>query len=271
MTRLFELPVGKSHEFLLALQNQGLTLEQAEEVTNDPEKAALMVNALRPAPLVYRLAQFTPLLYSLYEQTMLLEYFRTNVPDELSFPKSWLTSLDTTSTHVQSVDDLEFFFVVLDTLEKTWNFNQWIINWVQPSISDTGFGRDETQLRLDGTAVRYEPGVHRIRINLVDNWPSLTDPSVDRVRANASASGKKLAGIETIGAYGLQNPKLLRAQDGVMLPYCNLAGLQQGISFNKVPYFFWSFHSKGVVEFHSQWSGYVNVEDSYASPTLVKY
>ena len=269
MTRLFELPVGKSHAFLLALQNQGFTLEQAEDVINDPSKAKLVVDALQPTPSVRSFNQFESLLYSLDEQKELLLRLNEQLPKEQRFPASWLTKLDTTSNHVQSVEDLEFFFVVLSTLEKTWNFNQKLIELTQPGTWNPGFfGKDETQMRLDPNAVVYEPGIHRVRINLVDNWLPERGRSVDQVRFHASEGGKKLAGIEVIGAYGLQDPKLLQSQDGEALPYCNLAGLQQGVGFARVPGFLW-YRGNRKARFYSWRSG--DVFADFAAPSLREY
>lgn len=268
MTRLFELPVGKNHAFLLALQNQGFTLEQAEDVINDPSKAKLIVDALQPTPSVRSFTRFASLLYSLDEQKALLLRLNGQLPKEQRFPASWLTKLDTTSDHVQSVEDLEFFFVVLSTLEKTWNFNQKLIELTQPEIWDSGFGKDETHLRLDPNAVAYKSGIHRIRINLVDNWLPESGRSVDQVRFHASAGGKKLAGIEVIGAYGLQDPKLLQSQDGETLPYCDLAGLQQGDGFARVPSFDWDRGDRRA-RFRSWRSD--GVDADYAAPSLREY
>ena len=268
MTRLFELPVGKNHAFLLALQNQGFTLEQAEDVINDPSKAKLVVDALQPTPSVRSFNQFESLLYSLDEQKELLLRLNEQLPKEQRFPASWLTKLDTTSNHVQSVEDLEFFFVVLSTLEKTWNFNQKLIELTQPGIWDSGFGKDETQMRLDPNTVVYKPGIHRVRINLVDNWLPESGRSVDQVRFHASEGGKKLAGIEVIGAYGLQDPKLLQSQDGEALPYCDLAGLQQGDGFAQVPGFNWN-RSLRKAGFYSWRSDYVDA--NFAAPSLREY
>ena len=268
MTRLSELPASKNYAFLLALQNQGFTPEQAEDVINDPSKAKLVVDALQPTPSVRSFNQFESLLYSLDEQKELLLRLNEQLPKEQRFPASWLTKLDTTSNHVQSVEDLEFFFVVFSTLEKTWDFNRKLIELTQPRTWDSGFGKDETQMRLDPNAVVYEPGIHRVRINLVDNWLPERGRSVDQVRFHASEGGKKLAGIEVIGAYGLQDPKLLRSQDGEALPYCDLAGLQQGVGFAQVPFFLWNRSYREA--FFDSWRS-DNVDANFAAPSLREY
>ena len=277
MTRLFELPVGKNHAFLLALQNQGFTLEQAEDVINNPSKAKLVVNALQPTLSAPSFTHFDHLLHSLDDQKSILQLRNSeseifNEPG-LQIPWSWLRELDTKSDHVESVEDLEFFFVVLNTLEDTWNFNQKLIELAQPHIvrsriSRPDFALDETQMRLDPSAVVYKPGIHRVRINLVDNWLPNGASSVNQVRLRASDGGKKLAGIEAIGAYGLQDPRLLHWQDGARLPYCSLAGLQQGDDFADTPSFNW-IDNQCVVHFMSFESDYV--AQRYAFPSLREY
>jgi len=47
MTRLFDMNVGTTHELVLALQNAGFSLENAEEVIDNPSKATLLTNSLR--------------------------------------------------------------------------------------------------------------------------------------------------------------------------------------------------------------------------------
>lgn len=266
MTRLFDLPVGRNHEFLLALQNQGATLEWAEDVIKYPSKAKLVVGA-HPAPRSSdRFAQFAHLLRPLDEQLDTLQSLNERMPRGMRIPGTWFF-IDTASDHVQSVDDLETWFVELPVLEQTWAFNQKLIELTQGDVWDSGFAKDAAHLRLDPNAKARKPGIHRIRINLVDHWSLERTRLVDEVRRNAAIIGKKLAGIEVIGAYGLQDRKLLQSQDGRTLPYCDLAGLQQGSVFNKVPDFGWRRGSRQAR--FSSWKSNC-VEAGYAAPSLVE-
>jgi hypothetical protein len=169
--------------------------------------------------------RYTSLLYPLYKQQALLLRLNADMPEGLRVPEAQIEALDTASAHVQSTKDLECFFVVRSTLEETWRFNRQLIKLTQPAIQDSG---EDSQLRLHETARDYEEGIYRIRLNLIDHWVPGKKRSVDGVREGAVATGKLLAGIEAIGAYGLQDPELFQAQDGKTLPYCDLAGLQQG-------------------------------------------
>ncbi len=176
-------------------------------------------------------------LYPLHKQQELLLRLNMQMPKGLQVPTSWIKSLDATTDHVQSVQDLECFYVVRSTLEETWNFNQKLIELTQPVTQDSGFCKDDSQLQLHKSAWGYTAGIYRVRINLVDNWSPDKERSVDDVRRNAATTGKLLAGIEAVGAYGLQDPALFQSQDGKTLPYCDLAGLQQGDGFAQVPDF----------------------------------
>ncbi len=186
---------------------------------------------------------------------------------DLQVPPSWIKALDTTTNHVQSVDALECFYVVRPTLEETRDFNQKLIELTQPAIQHSG--KDDSQLQLHESARDYDAGIYRIRINLVDNWSPDKERSVDEVRGNATAAGKLLAGMEAVGAYGLQHPKLLQAQDGKTLPYCDLAGLEQGDGSTRVPDFsFWWCSLGCEARFGSRRSD--EVTTGRAAPSLVE-
>lgn len=229
MTRLFELPVGQNHEFLLALQNQGFTLDDALDVIKDPSKAKLIVETLRSNPSTSDELSFmySSDLYSLEEQKEILLRLNEQLPAEQQVPTAWITGLVTTSDHVQSVNDLEFFFVVPGTLEETWRFNRALILASCPELHKDYRGDDKI-VRLDFSGANYEPGIHRVRINLVDGWVPGNDlgPSAEEARHKARCAEKKLAGAEVLGAYAL-HPKLPALMSGGYdLPGCNLAGLQ---------------------------------------------
>jgi len=183
------------------------------------------------------------------------------MPRKLRVSDAWF-DLDTTSQHVQGVEDLEFFYVQLGTLEATWAFNQKLVALTQPAIYDSGFARDARSMRLHRTAHQYESGIHRVRINLVDNWDPEKGRTVDAVRVRTT---QELAAVEPVGAYGLQDPQLYQSQDGVNLPYFDCAGLEQGVGFRRVPYSLWDGFFREVFFSHS--AGHV--VGLYAAPSLV--
>ena len=207
-------------------------------------------------------SKYTPYLHSLGDQLQLLRDLNRQMPRKLRVSDAWL-DLDTASQHVQGVEDLEVFYVQLGTLEATWAFNRELVRLTQPAIYDSGFARDARSMRLHHTAHRYEPGIHRVWINLVDNWDPEKGRTVDAVRARTV---RELAAVEAVGAYGLQDPRLYQSQDGVNLPRFDCAGLEQGDGFRHVPFSLWSEFDRKVY-FNSLSAGHVSWR--YAAPSRV--
>lgn len=272
MTNFFETTVGQHEQFNRLLAQAGFTSEDVKRVLAEPALAGTMHAALRA-----ELAQperFYPqrdysrldsLLNSLDEQLRLLRQLNSRMPNELRVNDAWL-DLDASSDHRQTVEDLECWFVVIDTLEATWAFNQKLVELTQPAIYDSGFDRTAQSMRLHRLARQYEPGVHRVRINLVDNWDPEKGRSIDQVRERASAASKQLAAVEAVGAYALQKPQLYQSQDGEKLPYFDCAGIEQGDGFRHVPCSLWGGFDRGVF-FRASRSGYVG--RGCAAPSLV--
>ena len=207
-------------------------------------------------------SRYNPYLHSLGDQLQLLRELNQRMPGMLRVSDAWL-DLDTASQHVQGVEDLEVFYVQLGTLEATCAFNQELVRLTQPAIYDSGFARDARSMRLHRTAHRYEPGIHRVWINLVDNWDPEKGRTVDAVRARTV---RDLAAVEAVGAYGLQDPRLYQSQDGVNLPYFDCAGLEQCDGFRLVPYSIWNEFGRGV-GFSSCSAD--SVDRNFAAPSLV--
>jgi len=191
-----------------------------------------------------RFDRYKPYLQPLYRQLESLKILNTQMMWNLQVPNAWFTGLSTTEDHDQSVEDLSTFFVVKDTLRATLDYNWRLIELTQPGALGVGFEADVNNLRLDPRVRVYSPGIYRVRISLADYWAYKDGQTVNGVCKPASASDKKLNGVEIIGAYGLQDPKLLRMQNGINLPHCKLIGLQQGRDFSKVPFFYWDFIAK---------------------------
>jgi len=268
MTRLFDMTIGQDHELKLALQNAGMTLEDAVQVGGNPQLAAKMVAALRvDSPMrAYPdrdFSRYNQYLRPLSEQLEVLRDLNRRMPSKLRVSDAWL-DLDTASDHVQGVEDLETFFVSFDLLEPTWAFSQKLVELTQPAIYDSGFRKDAANMRLHRTARRYAPGIHRVRINLVDNWDPENGRNVEQVRERAVS--KQLGAVEPIGAYALQDPRLYQSQDGENLPYFDCAGIEQGDGFRQAPYSYWDGLNREVYFC----SGSADSVDSiFAAPSLV--
>lgn len=237
MASFFKLTVGQQTEFNRILSDAGFSKEMVEAIIAKPSIASGIVKSVQAAQddlAKDRFARFAHLLRPTSRQAADLCKLNEKMNKDMRVPDSWLDNLETDDEHVQSLERLKVYFVVKDTLKETLAYNWKLVGLTQPAIYHSGFSTNAANLRLDKTACDYAPGVHLITINLVDNWEPQNGRSVDQVRRSALATGQKLAGIEVLAAYALQDPRLLQSQDGKNLPYCNLAGLQQGDGFGQV-------------------------------------
>ena len=220
-------------------RDHGRVMDALQALIEGRKLSAAQIASVQPFYPVRDYGRYDQYLRPLDEQMELLRDLNRRVPSELRISDAWL-DVDTTSDHVQGVENLEHWFIWLDTLEKTWAFNQELVRLTQPAIYDSGFDRSARAMRLNRLAHQYEPGVHKVNLNLVDNWdPSPGGRNVDTVRNRAAAVGKELAAVEPLGAYALQDPKLYQLQDGENLPYFDCAGLEQGDAFGHVPVSRW--------------------------------
>lgn len=193
------------------------------------------------------------------------------MPKGKRVPDSWLEALDAASDHVQSVQDLEFFFVVpTGSLKKVIEYQVQLMKLTQPGIwRSYDFDNEIDGAYLDGTADKdmfAKPGIYRRRINLVSYWDPKNGSSVDLARSQATESSIKLAGLSAVGAYALQDPELYQKQDGENLPYFYIAELRSGGGSHKAFYSFW-FSDDRWACFNSCRSG--NVNQFYAQPSFV--
>lgn len=271
MTSIFKTPYGELNQFIQNLQTAGLSPKDIRNANRHPDLFVGAVAALQ-APAVVKLVRYYPQRdFSRYNQYLRpldkqLEFLREltpKLPEALRVDPSWL-DVDTTSDHVQSVEDLEVFFLVLDTLEGTIVLNWELMKLTQPGFYHSGFEMDAANLRLGPNTRWYEPGLHRVRINLVDNWDPKQGRSIDQVRTRVAGTDTLLASIEPIGAYAV-HPELFQQQDGENLPYCDLAGLQLGRGFARVPGLGW-YGISSEASLGSWGSG--GVDRDYAAPSL---
>ena len=265
MASFFKLTIGQQTEFHRILSDAGFSKEMVEAIIANPSIASKVVKAVQDDLGQDRFAKFVHLLRLTSRQAADLRKLNKKMNKDMRVPDSWLNNLETDDEHVQSLERLKVYFVVKDTLEETLAYNWKLIELTQPAIYHSGFSTNAANLRLGKTACDYAPGVHLIEINLVDNWEPKNGRSVDQVRHSALDKGQKLAGIEVLAAYALQDPKLLQSQDGENLPYCDLAGLQQGGGFGQAPGFRWG--SSGREAYLGSWNS-DDVYRGYAAPSV---
>ncbi len=208
-----------------------------------------------------RFDRFTQYLLSLEDQRNLLEVLDVSVWDGQIKSAGWFDKLDTASDHIQSVDDLEIFYIEFGSPEK--NVEMWWRAFTanQPNVWRwAGLKTDAEHLRLHPEAHEYQPGIHRIRINLVANWEPQNGRSVLQIRERAAVSGETLAHAEVLAAYAVHD-ELLRQQDGENLPYADMAGFESTMPgcrpWTHVPCLSWDGVGREV-GLYTYWAGHVS-------------
>ncbi|MEX2006903.1 MAG: hypothetical protein WD877_01940 [Candidatus Saccharimonadales bacterium] len=278
------LSVRQEHELLLALEKAGLVPDEAQAIINSKKNqlAKGMVGWLReqlaPAVPTDGFGQYAPYLLSLEDQLARLHEFNrqfwNNWLDEDQFEAAgqlearidWETA---GREHVQSVNDLQIFYVDFGSPEK--NVEMWwkVLAGTQSNAWRwDGLRTDKKHLRLGPNTRQYASGIHRIRINLVANWEPEHGRTVLQVREQASRSGELLAHTEVLAAYGLHD-ELLRQQDGENLPYADMAGFEATVSggqpWANVPGLRWRGLGHGV-SLSAYW--YDSVDHDWAAPLV---
>ena len=173
------------------------------------------------------LDRYDPLLLSLDDQLARLREYNRNYWDS-RLTDEQLAVVDVSGDITQRVDDLTTFHVQFGSLEETGEM-LWRVyvgeqgghgHWTWPERQFDG----KHLLGLLGSNVRqYEPGIHRVRINLVAHWEPEGGRTLEEVREGAKGTDEILAQLEVLSAYGLHS-ELFREQDGKNLPYSDMPG-----------------------------------------------
>lgn len=187
-------------------------------------------------PLDARFDRYSSMLLSLDDQLERLRRYNAKYWDN-RLTDEQLAAVDTSGDVTQRACDLTTFHVQFDSLEETvemwWRVyvgeqpKQW--RWDELKL-------DSEHLRLLTSNVRqYEPGIHRIRIDLVAHWEPENRRTLEEVREQAKVSNETLAQLEVLSAYGLHS-ELFREQDGENLPYSDMPGTDVSVPGNSKPY-----------------------------------
>lgn len=183
-----------------------------------------------------RFDRYNHLLLSLNDQLECLrrynqQYWDNRLTDEQ------LAAVDTSAAVTQRVDDLTTFHVQFDSLEETVEMWWRVFVGEQPDHWRwNGLELDAEHLRLlDSNVHNYEPGIHRVRIDLVARWEPEDGRTLEEVRNGAKSTGEILAQLEVLSAYGLHS-ELFREQDGENLPWTDMAGTDVGVTGSTEPY-----------------------------------
>ena len=172
-----------------------------------------------------RLDCYNNLLWPLDGQVMLLrrynaEYWNNRLTDKQ------LAAVDTSGDITQHASDLTTFHVQFNSLEET--VEMWWRVYVGEQLKQWRWDElkfDSEHLRLLTCNIRqYEPGIHRIRINLVAHWEPKNGRTFKEIREGAKNTSEILAQLEVLSAYGLHT-ELFREQDGENFPYSYMPGI----------------------------------------------
>lgn len=203
--------IARQNEVIKRVKNGGLDINDALAGTQ-----GILDKILPPRQGINRFAEYARLLYPISKQAEYLRSLNKQMPRGMRVPDSWFTNLNTDSSHIQSVLDLEFFFVVPTVLLKeVIEYQIKLVELTQPEIwLSPDFISEVDGAYLGDSADKLmfaKPGIYRLRINLVsDNL----DPRRGNYKArHTSSSGILLAGLAAVGAYAMQDPALYQSQD----------------------------------------------------------
>lgn len=236
INNLFSL-IARQNEVIRRVKNGGLSMSNALSLTQ------AILDGKFPTKND-NFPQFAHLLRPLSIQAENLRNLNKQMPKGMRVPDSWFDELDVNSDHIQSIEDLETFFVVpSNRLKDVIDYQINLIDLTQPGIFySPSFDSEVDGAYLDDTANKSmfaKPGIYRVRINLVSFWDKEEGISNDKVRLLATQCDIKLAGLAAVGAYALQDPELCQLQDGENLPHCDIAELRCGDDGSRVLSFSW--------------------------------
>jgi len=218
-------------------------------------------------------AAYTVLLSSLSVQATRLRNLNKKMPRSMRVPDCWFDNLDTNSDHIQTIEDLEFFFVVPSIkLEKVVMYQIKLIELTQLGLLLTaGTKRAIKKSYIDGLTdgnIYAKPGIHKLRVNLVSYCKPEERVTANFAKKHAQKHNIDFAGIPAIGAYAIQEPLLYKLVDGDKIPYFDIIELRSH-SIKRAFYCFnliWNVNYGVLIGLH-----YDNYDDGCtARPTLIR-
>lgn len=190
-----------------------------------PLLQAIMTDQYDNVQFVDSFVRYQPMLLSLEAQLTLLREYNEKYWDGV-ITEDMFAAVDTTSDHVQRVENLEILYVQFGTDKET--FENWVavIKGEQPNFwRGDSLAKGYDIRRLAVNTRQYTLGIFRVHINLAAHWESKNGRSVDNVREQVKGTPEQLAHGEVFAAYALHT-ELLQATDGTNLPYFDSAGYE---------------------------------------------
>ena len=222
-------------------------------------------------PLVFDpFFKYVHLLLSLDQQLALLRKYNEKYWNG-AIPEDMFAAVNTTSDHVQQIEDLEILYVQFGSDKQT--FENWVavIKDKQPNVwFDDSLGNGYDIRRLGTNTHQYTFGIYRVHINLAAYWEPKKGRSVDNVRQQVKGTTEQLAHAEVFAAYALHIELFLQA-DGRNLPWFDAAGYEVKASgsdrWQNAPYGRWDTfaRSANVDSYRID-----DLSQSYATPVVWK-
>jgi hypothetical protein len=243
-TRLFEMTVGQNHDFLLALQNAGMSLEQADRLKQDTSLADDMVDWLRK--------QLAPSLVDLMASPQ----------EQVNNLLNWMDhfGLNIAQTEIQRILENEpavpegcaiVLCWTLNTLQQTMD--------TKLAIARRVYGDNKVYvsslLKTDKKHLKITDGAPVFQPNRL--WWEVIDITSQRNVAPDKVEAATAAGTQVFDA-AIQHPKLVRAQNGREFPYWDVPGLRVNVdgdpAWSNCPYV--NGNADGGVDFYTSWAAY---------------
>ncbi|MDB5180113.1 MAG: hypothetical protein JWN12_745 [Candidatus Saccharibacteria bacterium] len=265
MTRLFDMNVGTTHEFVLALQNAGFTRENALDVIDDPSKAKLLTNALHRA-------------YASPEEQvrMVIRFLEKYADGEKGFRAADIP-LSPKFTPRSDTEQLLLTVMLPDHGSKSGlmrTFDAWwgmaYFGRGSEKSRDREVLSDPEHMRLiDG--LEYEPGIRWVAFEPL----AFQAVVVRKARQHAASMGVTLAHVEVLIAAALfreWSVELAKkwADHSIDMPYPNMAGIDLTDSENRhMAPVFNGTSGPNCIWLDPMWDDYP-ADDRVASPTVRK-
>ncbi len=179
-----------------------------------------------------------------------------------------LESLDIRSRHRQAINDLEILHVEGKTPAETVFMHWTVIAATQPKVYRPKKVQFSSFSLREGAPIRaYEPGIHRVRVNLIANWTPTEGRTLAEVLKFAPKKGREFAHGEVLSTFSLHD-ELLRQMDGEAFPFMELAGYSLGAGGSVgVPVLRWE-RSESLVGLFPDWEDHSTRH--YAAPVVLQ-
>jgi len=264
VTRLFDLSFGKGQELMLALQNAGLTAEQAQALIDNPDKARLMIAALEPTFELPACLRVSP-------GELLERALKINVDRRYGIHRAAFTAPIPELT-VASHQLLLPVMITEGGVGRNFELHTTTIRDQFKAAGDDyyrwdGLKSDAKSLRLAPRTLHFDnPGAPTLYWVIYEPFANWDRENGYTVQGLWDGKVKGLAHVENLNAIELM-PDWVRSMDGKNVPYINLPGYQvfYESDWSDCPYVRWWSDDRRL-SLDARWAG--RRYYGYASPVV---